>query len=57
MRISSYATTVRRKALDFTAKIVKTGGEIILKVTKAVMDNLRFETLWQRCQSPIPIIT
>ncbi len=57
MPIGSYATTVRRKAVDFAAKVVKTGGEIILKVTKAVMDNLRFETLWQRCQDPIPIIT
>ncbi len=55
--IGSYATTVRRKALDFAAKIVKTGGEIILKVTKAVMDNLRFEMLWKRCQNPTPIIS
>ncbi len=55
--IGSYATTVRRKALDFAAKIVATGGQIILKVTKAVMDNLRFDTLWQRCQNAPPIMT
>ncbi len=54
--IGSYAATVRRKALDFAAKIVKTGGQIILKVTQAVMDNLHFEILWQRCQNPTPII-
>jgi hypothetical protein len=54
--VVSYATTVRRKALDFAAKIVKTGGEIILKVTKAVMDTLRFNKLWERCQNPIPIV-
>jgi len=44
------------KALDFAAKIVKTGGQIILKVTQAVMDNLHFDILWQRCQNPPPII-
>ena len=54
--IGSYATTVRRKALDFAAKIVKTSGIIVLKVTNAVMNNLRFDILWQRCQDPIPIM-
>lgn len=53
--VVSYATTVRRKVLDIAAKIIKTGGEIILKVTRAVMENLRFDKLWERCQSPIPI--
>ena len=52
----SYATTVRRKALDFAAKIIGTGRQLILKVTQAVMDNLRFDVLWQRSQTPIPII-
>lgn len=54
--VCSYATTVRRKALDFAAKIVKTGGQIILRVTEAVMEGLRFSKLWERCQKPIPII-
>ena len=54
--IGSYATTVRRRALDFAAKVISTGGEIILKVTKALMGNLRFDILWQRSQNPIPII-
>lgn len=54
--VESYATTVRRKALDFAAKIIKTSGEIILKVTRAIMESLRFDKLWQRCQDdPIPI--
>ncbi len=48
--VCSYATTVRRKALDFAAKIVKTGGQIILRVTEAVMEGLRFSKLWERCQ-------
>jgi hypothetical protein len=54
--IASYATTVRRRALDFAAKIVKTGGEIILKVTEMVMDALRFKDLWIKCQNPVPIV-
>lgn len=56
MPIGSYATTVRRKALDFAAKIIGTGRQLILKVTRAVMDNLQFAVLWQRSQTPIPII-
>jgi hypothetical protein len=54
--IGSYATTVRRKALDFAAKVINTGGEIILKVTNAVMKDLKFDVLWQRSQNQIPII-
>lgn len=53
--IGSYATTVRRKALDIAAKIVKKSGQIILKVTQAVMDSLHFDKLWERCNNPVPI--
>jgi hypothetical protein len=53
--VASYAKTVRRKALDFAAKIVNTGREVILKVTQVVMEYLRFDKLWERCQNPIPI--
>jgi hypothetical protein len=53
--VVSYATTVRRKALDFAAKVINTGREIILKVTQAVMEHLCFDKLWERCQNPIPI--
>ncbi|MCP4976201.1 MAG: hypothetical protein GY931_08580, partial [Maribacter sp.] len=56
MPIGSYATTVRRKVLDFAAKIIGTGRRLILKVNQAVMDNLRFDVLWLRSQTPIPII-
>jgi hypothetical protein len=57
MPIGSYATTVRRKALDFAAKIIRRGGQIILKVTQAVMDTLQFDKLWERCNTPLPIRT
>ena len=36
LSIESYASSLRRKALDFAAKIVYTGRGIILKVTQAV---------------------
>ncbi|OHB70147.1 MAG: hypothetical protein A2W23_02070 [Planctomycetes bacterium RBG_16_43_13] len=54
--VTSYATTVRRKALDFASKIIKTGGEIILKVSQSVMDTLQIQALWKRCQNPTPIV-
>jgi hypothetical protein len=53
--VVSYATTVRRKAVDFAAKIITTSRGIILKVTQAVMDSLHFDKLWERCQNPVPI--
>ncbi len=54
--VGSYATTVRRNALDFAAKIVNTGREIILKVTQTIMDTLRFKVLWERSLNPIPVL-
>jgi hypothetical protein len=53
--VASYATTVRRRVVDFAAKIITTSRGIILKVTQAVMDNLHFDKLWEKCQNPIPI--
>jgi Transposase DDE domain group 1 len=52
---TSYATTVRRKAVDCAVKIVRAGGQIVLKVTTAVMESLRFDKLWALCQNPPPI--
>lgn len=54
--VASYATTVRRKVVDFAAKIITTSRGIILKVTQAVMDHLHFDKLWEKCQNPIPIL-
>jgi len=48
----AYATTVRRKLIDCAAKIVKTSGKIILKVTSATWKNLKFDVLWKRSGSP-----
>ncbi len=56
--ITSYASTVRRRVVDIAGKVVRTGGRIILKLPRAVMDALRFEHLWEKCQSPplIPLL-
>ena len=57
--ITSYATTIRRKLVDFAAKVVRKGRELTLKVPQAVMERLKLQTLWTRCHSasPIPLIT
>jgi hypothetical protein len=55
--VTSYATTVRRRVIDIAAKVVRTGGQVILKVTHSVMATLRFAQLWARCQSPPPILS
>jgi len=49
---TAYATRVRRQAIDFAAKIVRTSGQIILKVTAAVWDRLHIEQLWARSGDP-----
>jgi len=36
--ITSYATTIRRKLVDFAAKVVRTGGELILKVPAVIIN-------------------
>src|SRR5438876_70824 len=53
--IHSYATTLRRKLIDLAAKVVRTGHEVILKVTQAAMDGLKLQILWTRCQNAVPI--
>jgi hypothetical protein len=50
--VTAYATTVRRKLIDIAAKIVATGGKIILKVTMATWKTLKFDVLWERSGSP-----
>ncbi len=51
----SYATTIRRVAIDFAAKIIRTGGKVIMKVTEGTMARLHLRDLWLRCQGP-PIL-
>jgi hypothetical protein len=50
--LTGYAGTVRRKVLDAAAKIVRTGGKIMLKVSQAIWDNLNFPVLWDKSGHP-----
>jgi hypothetical protein len=50
--VPSYATTLRRTVIDFAAKVVRTGGRTILKVTQATWNQLQIPTLWGLSRSP-----
>ncbi len=50
--VTAYAATVRRTVIDCAAKLVHTGGKIILRVTGATGKALKFDVLWQRSGSP-----
>lgn len=53
--IGSYATRLRRVIIDTAAKIVRTGGRIIVKFSVAVYEQIKAETLWDRSLHPTPI--
>ena len=50
--ITSYPTKLRRKVIDFAAKIVRTGGRRILKVTAATWNELQIPKLWELSRAP-----
>lgn len=52
-----YATTFRRKIIDIAAKIVHTGGKIILRVTEDTWKALNVIMLWELSgKPPVPAI-
>jgi len=53
--VTAYPNTFRRRLIDFAAKIVSSGGHILLKVTRTLMDDLKLKELWSRCLAPPPI--
>lgn len=50
--VTAYATRVRRTVIDCAAKLVRTGGKLILKVTQATWKALKWDVLWKRSESP-----
>lgn len=50
--VTAYAVTIRRRIIDCAAKIVKTGGKIIIKVTSATWNALKIDVLWKKSGSP-----
>jgi hypothetical protein len=53
---TAYASTVRRRLIDVAAKVVSTGGEIILKITRATWERLNLRVLWNRSLAPPPFV-
>jgi hypothetical protein len=52
VKVTSYATTLRRRVIDIAAKVVWHAGKITLKVTSATWKGLKFAELWQRSSAP-----
>jgi hypothetical protein len=52
VKLTSYATTLRRRIIDIAAKVVRHAGEITLKVTTATWKGINFEGLWQKSGAP-----
>lgn len=50
--LGAYATTLRRMVIDIAAKIVRSGGKTILKVTRATWEHINIDELWRRSGSP-----
>ncbi len=50
--ISSYVTRMRRRVIDIAAKIVRSGGRTILKVTAATHRALDLKMMWDRAARP-----
>ncbi len=53
IKVSSYATTLRRKIIDVAGKIVSHSGNTTLKVTLSTWENLNLYQLWIKSESPV----
>ena len=52
--LACYATTLRRRIIDVAGKIVRHGGQILLKVTTGTWQQLHIEKLWHNSGAPPP---
>ena len=52
LEVTSYVTRMRRQVIDIAAKIIRTGGKTILKVTAATHRVLDLKTMWDRSARP-----
>lgn len=50
--LSCYATRLRREVIDIAGKLVKTGRQTVLKVTKATAHRLGLEKLFRQVADP-----
>ena len=50
--VTAYPNTFRRILIDFATKITTRSRNIILNVTKTVVETINIEQIWEKCQSP-----
>ncbi|MEQ9108011.1 MAG: hypothetical protein RLO04_11150 [Limnobacter sp.] len=56
IELTSYATRLRRRAIDVTATIVRTGRRTIMKVTGYAYRALKLDVLWELAGEPPRIV-
>ena len=55
--VTCYATTVRRRVVDFAAKVTRSGGEIVLKIPEAVFEAAQAQLVWlRRYTAPVIVV-
>jgi len=54
--VACYANTLRRVIIDTAAKIIKSGGQIIVKFYAAAYNQIKARTLWERALNPPPLL-
>ena len=52
VEVTAMPNTVRRRVVDIAAKVVRTGGRVILRVTQGVWNQLGIAELWKNCMAP-----
>ncbi|HHE07352.1 MAG TPA: IS1380 family transposase, partial [Chlorobaculum parvum] len=51
---SVYVDTFRRKFIDTAGKLVRHAGKLVLKVSRLDAHRLRFDRLYEKCQTGLP---
>jgi hypothetical protein len=54
--LKSLAKTLRRLIVDFAAKVVIHAGNVIVKVSKHLSENINIQEMWLKCNNPVAII-
>jgi len=52
--VSAYADTFRRQFIDTAEKMVRHAGKLVFKVSTIDFNRLRFDRLFDKCQTGLP---
>lgn len=52
IQLKAYPNTFRRLLIDFAVKVIVQARYVIMKVGRAVYEELKIDLLWKNCQSP-----